>query len=40
MGLKSQPKLNRHSDERVVKISDQNTHGIRRSKSHTKIAQN
>jgi len=33
LGLKSQPKLTRHSDERLVKISDQNTQGVRRSKS-------
>ena len=35
LGLKYQLKFNRHSDERLVKISDQNTLGIRRSKSQT-----
>jgi len=40
MGLKSQPKLIRHSDERLVKISDQNTQGVRRSKSKTESEQN
>ena len=40
MGLKSQPKLNRHNDKCVVKISDQNTQGVRRSKSQTEIEQN
>jgi len=40
MGLKSHPKLNPHRDERVVKISDQNTQGVRRSKSHTESEQN
>jgi len=39
MGFKSQPKLNRHSDERLVKISDQNTQGVRRSKSQTESEQ-
>jgi len=39
-GLKSQPKLNRHNDECLVKISDQNTQGVRRSKSQTEIEQN
>jgi len=38
--LKSQPKLNRHSDERLVKISDQNTQGVRCSKSQTESKQN
>jgi len=38
--LKSQPKLNRHSDKRLVKVSDQNTQGVRRSKSHTENEQN
>jgi len=33
MGLKSQPKLGTHSDERLVKISDQNTEEVRRGKS-------
>jgi len=39
-GLKSQAKLNRHSDERLVKISDQNTQGVRRGKSQTGSEQN
>jgi len=37
--LKSQSKLNRHSDERLVKILDQNTLGVRRSKSQTESEQ-
>ena len=40
LGLKSQQKLNRHSDECLVKISDQNTQGVRRSKSQTEGEQN
>ena len=40
LGLKSQPKHSRHSDERLVKISDQNTHGVRRRKSQTESEQN
>jgi len=40
MGLKSQPKLNRHSEERLVKISDKNTKGVRRSKSQTESEKN
>jgi len=40
LGLKSQPKLNRHNDERLVKISDQNKQGVRRSKSQTESEQN
>ena len=40
LGLKPQPKLNRHSDERLVKISDQNTQGVRRSTSQTESEQN
>jgi len=40
MGLKSQLKLNRHSGERVVKISDQNTEGVRPSESQTESKQN
>jgi len=40
LGLKSQPKLNRHSEERLVKISYQNTQGVRRSKSQNKSEQN
>ena len=39
LSLKSQPKLNRHSDERLVKILDQNTQGVRRSKSQTESEQ-
>jgi len=38
--LKSQPKLSRHTEERLVKISDQNTQGVRRSKSQTEGEQN
>jgi len=40
MGLKSQLILNRHNDECLVKISDQNTQGVRRSKSQTDSARN
>ena len=40
LGLRSQPKLSRHSDERLVKISDQNTQGVMRSKSQTESEQN
>jgi len=40
LGLKSQPKLNRNNDERLVKISDQNTQGVRRTKSYTESEQN
>ena len=40
LGLKSQPKLSRHGEERLVKISDQNTQGVRRSKSQTDGEQN
>jgi len=40
LGLKPQPKLNRHSDECLVKISYQNTHGVRRSKYQTDSEQN
>ena len=40
MGLKPQPKLSRHSDECLVKILDQNTQGVRRSKSQTESEQN
>jgi len=32
--------LSRHSDERLVKVSDQNTQGVRRSKSQTESEQN
>jgi len=38
--LKSQAKLNRHSDECLVKISEQNTQGVRRGKSQTGSEQN
>ena len=38
--LKSQPKLSRHSEEHLVKTSDQNTQGIKRSKSQTESEQN
>jgi len=38
--LKSQPKLKRHSDERLVKILDQNTQGVGRGTSHTESEQN
>ena len=40
MGLKSKAKINRLSDERVVKISDLNTQGVKRSTSKTESAQN
>jgi len=40
LGLKSQPKINRHSDERLEKISYQNTQGVRHSKSQTESEQN
>jgi len=40
LGLKSQPKLNRQNDECLVQISDQNTQGVRRSKSQTESEQN
>jgi len=35
LGLKSQPKLNTHNDECLVKISGKKTQAIRRSKSQT-----
>jgi len=38
--MKYQPKDNRQSDERLVKISDQNTQGVRRNKSQTESEQN
>ena len=38
--FKSQSKFNRHNDECVVKISDQNTQGVRRNKSQTESEQN
>jgi len=40
MRLKSQPKLNTHNYECLVKISDQKTQGIGRSKTHTESEQN
>jgi len=40
LGLRSQPKLDRHNDQCLVKISDQNTQGVRRSKSQTETEQN
>ena len=40
LGVKPQPKLDRHSDECLVKISVQNTEGVRRSKSQTESEQN
>ena len=39
LGLKSSPKHNVHNDECLVKISDQNTQGVRRSKSQTEREQ-
>ena len=38
--LKSQSNLCRHGEERLVKMSDQNTQGVRRSKSQTEGEQN
>jgi len=40
LGLNSQPKLKRHNDECLVKFLDQNTQGVRRSKSQTDTEQN
>jgi len=40
MELKSQQNLNRHSDEHLVKDSDQKVQGVRRSKSQTESEQN
>jgi len=40
LGIKSQPKLSRHSDERMVKISDENTQGVRHSNSQPENEQN
>ena len=40
LGLKCQPKLYRYSDECLVKIADQNTQGVGRSKSKTESEQN
>ena len=39
LGFKYHPKLNKHSDERLVNISVQNTQGVRRSKSQTECEQ-
>ena len=39
-GLKCTPKLSTHSEECLVKISDQNTQGVRRSNSQTQSEQN
>jgi len=39
-GAQTSAKLNRRSDERLVKISVQNTQGVRRSKSQTESEQN
>ena len=40
LGLKSHPKLNRHGEECLDKILDENTQGVRRSKSQTESEQN
>jgi len=40
LGLKPQPKVNIHSDESLVKFSDQITQGVRLSKSQTESEQN
>jgi len=40
MELQSQQNVNRHSDEHLLKISNQNTEGRRRSKSQTESEQN
>ena len=40
LGLKFHPKLNRQSDECMVKISDQNPQGVRRTKSQPENEQN
>jgi len=40
LGLKSHPKLNRHNDERLIKISEQNTQEVRRSNSQIKSEEN
>ena len=40
LGLKSHPKLKRDNDECLVKISEQNTQGVRRGKSQTESEQN
>ena len=40
LGLKSQPKLNKHNEKCLVKISNQNTQGVRHSKSQTESEQN
>ena len=38
--LESQPKLSRHNDECPVRISDQDTQEVRRSKSQTESERN
>ena len=40
IGLKFQPKIKRHSDEHLQIVLDQNTKGVRRSKSQTESEQN
>ena len=40
MNKKSQPKLNTHNEECLVKFSDQKTQGIGRSKTQTESEQN
>ena len=40
MEIKSQPKLNGHNFECLVKNTDPNTQGVRRSKSQTQSEQN
>jgi len=40
MGIKSQPKLSRHSDEHMVKISDNNTLEVRCSISQSENEKN
>jgi len=40
MGLRSHPKLNRNNDQGLVKISYQNTQGVRRSKSQIERGKN
>jgi len=40
LGLKPKPKLNRHSDERLEKISEQNTQSIGRRNFQTESEQN
>ena len=40
LGLKTLLKLNRHNDECLLKVSDENTQEVRRSKSHTESEEN